>query len=350
MPLLLVAGLVNVKADSDDLVIDVKDNLGRGQSGVTVKVYAKPTIDAAPAIKFDANGGHFFDGKILIYAKIPYNGCTENEMWEYFYAQSEEYGGYIDDNTYYAYHDSYYPIYDLFPETISNGYTYRIEWDTNYNGPIYAYDFNGGYLDFHGERVYEISGYPEKGFPSYIRNQMPVKDNYYLIGFDDNSSCTNYNEYGFQTGGPGITYDYMPDKQFACWHDNPDGIYVNDIIFPGNKATCYTQSIYINRSIIFRHSGDYTFYPNLYLEDDDPEFPEESLYSYMDNGYIPITSLKIVDNGQEIVSISSSELELVSNPPPFRDNSYLITNQAKRTVYHNYIEDFVESCNLYIQR
>ena len=75
-----------------DFVITVQDDSGNVLAGVAVKVYAKPIrVQGLPAVKFSANGGHFFDGETLMYVKLPYNGCAGYELWEYMYGSDDEY-------------------------------------------------------------------------------------------------------------------------------------------------------------------------------------------------------------------------------------------------------------------
>ena len=218
LPLLLVAGLVNVKADSDNLVIDVKDNLGRAQSGVTVKIYAKPKIDAAPAIKFDANGGHFFDGETLMYIRIPHNNCTSEEYREYMYTNRDLYN-YIDINISYAHREGYDIDYDVDePQTFSNGTTIKLLWIQNSDARLVSIHGNGGYYDFYGKKLDVVNLYKSM-YSNMILNEFG-HDNLYFAGTSEQPTCSNK---VFS-----IDYNNIPDNIYICWSDRPPTLYYND--------------------------------------------------------------------------------------------------------------------------
>ena len=80
--------------------ITVKDGQGKPLVGVQVDIYATPIeVDAAPAIKFDANGGTFFDGTTEMYVRIPSSPCTFDEFRDFI---SDEEFGVISRNLNYA--------------------------------------------------------------------------------------------------------------------------------------------------------------------------------------------------------------------------------------------------------
>ena len=100
--------------------------------------YAKNRI-AKPAIKFDANGGKFFDGKELMYFRIPYEGCNSNEFFD---SLSDEQYNYLAGNDSGAYRNGYNRSFSSFPDTLSNGTTIPVEWNQDSNAKLVTYSLN----------------------------------------------------------------------------------------------------------------------------------------------------------------------------------------------------------------
>ena len=322
LPLLLLAGLVNVKADSDNLVIDVKDNLGRAQSGITVKVYAKAKIDAAPAVKYDANGGHFFDGKTEMYVRIPNNGCDAGDFWD---SLDENTYNYLEDNIFGAYRERYYPDGTDEPTTLTNGIVIKVVWYQNSNAQLITIHGNGGYLDFYGEKLNNVVIYnrnnnaevPNVRLSNDSEEAIPARRSYYQmdpydiamyfinagkynIGLDLVSSCSNYNQYGIIKNDD-IYLQIMPNDIYACWHEKPDGIYVNGEAYVASPDNCFYER-FLNYGEIDFYSRNYDVMIGNIYSDDSSNPPYVRVAQTVSE-----TSLNIVYHGETVVSMNSND-------------------------------------------
>ena len=375
LPLLLLAGLVNVKADSDDLVIDVKDSLGRAQSGVTVKVYAKAKIEAAPAIKFDANGGHFFDGKTEMYVRIPSNGCDIDDLWD---SLDENTSRYLSENLGGAYRNGYYidSKSSNIPETLTNGAVINALWSQDSSVQLMTIHGNGGYYDFYGEKLNSIviykkvSSLPPGSLRGGITNEESpmlrpiapgymamsfVNDGKYNIGIDATSSCNIYNQYGIIKDTDSY-YDMLDGNDvYVCWHDKPDGIYVGDEAYVGNTDTCYYQSNpdVSSNSVNLRDKNGYFII--------DIEYPYNNSniaflsmdYTQSEPTFKTINTFEIVENGNSIVSLTKTDLSIYissdtgggsAKSGEIEEKYYYISNSSKNNTYNNYMQNLIDSC------
>ena len=375
LPLLLLVGLVKVNADSDNLVIDIKDNSGKAQSGVTVKIYAKPIIEAAPAVKFDANGGHFFNGKTEMYVRIPNNGCTIDD---YYDSSDESTYNYLYDNISGAYRNGYYRYIDWFDPstTLTNGLVLQVEWEEDQSAQLMTIHGNGGYLDFYGEKLNDVVAY--KGYhtepvrassnSSSIQNESVVainkyyyrmtpyelelnfvKDGEYNIGSDLTTACSSYNQYGVYNNNDNY-YEGMPNDIYVCWHEKPDGFYINadkEYVFFGNVDNCfshgYAESSYGNLEL-------YTYYERLNITSIYDNYPAISLYLSSTPSSGTISKLEIVYHGNTITTMSSSDFELGGGSCYGNTGSCYtvrLANQTKLTQLRNHLNDYYNNSACY---
>ena len=326
IPLLLLVGLVNVKADNDDLVIDVKDNLGRAQSGVTVKVYAKPTIDAAPAIKYNANGGHFFDGKTLMYVRIPSNGCSGDDFWD---SLDYNFNNYLSENTYFAYRDGYsLTYYDDLPDIITNGVEILFHWEENSDAQLTTIHGNGGYYDFYGEKLNNISIY---SYFDPLEFDSFSKTNTYFIGIDKSQNCDSYTSYGLLK--PGQLVDDSYNDLYACWHDKPDGIYFNENLYLGTDDNCLFNYSHFDTETDYltlvgkTNAAVSNIFGSIYYE-----YPEVEKLKNTDSSQVAsLNKIEIVKNGQSIVLVNSNEISASDF-----NYEFVVTNSNKNTILQDY--------------
>lgn len=215
-----------VKAAGTYPCIKVKDGNGNALSGVKIEIYAKPTVEAAPAIKLDANGGHFLDGKTVMYVRIPNNGCTMDDVFEYI---GNEETNYIEDNKMGAYYqDGYYPNGFEYPSTVSNGDVVYLTWEEDSEAELLRIVGNGGTYNFYGEELTELVIYTEDDIDDFLLN-FENGDNYF-VGTDTTAACSNYSSTGIYDGPiyeDVGKIDSISQTYYLCWNQKPDGIYVN---------------------------------------------------------------------------------------------------------------------------
>ena len=364
IPLLLVAGFVSVKAEDDNLVIDVKDNLGRAQSGVTVKVYAKPIIDAAPAIKFDANGGTFVDGSSVLYLRIPYNNCSfSNAIAEL----PVEYIMFL-----LAFKDGY-KIADDFneePSQVQNGDEITIRWETVENpDSLIIIHGNGGVYKYKGKSITQVKAYEESEATLVVFGTIYAFKNgtKKLADIALDSACENRLS---TLSDSSQIYNNDSIEMFACWDLKPDGIYINDAIFLGKADNCYANYV----------SGNYSMYNNSinlnlenvydnnnYIAMYEAHFQFKNINSnYMtfsalnvtsgsirnpNNISEPIRKIEIVEDGQTIFSASGNDIaeveHLTANPEEIVDKEYYIANETKQNqLIQIFSELYTNNCML----
>ena len=375
LPLLLVVGLVNVKADNDNLVIDVKDNLGRAQSGVTVKVYAKAKIEAAPAIKYDANGGHFQDGTIVMYVRIPYNDCTRTEYYNYYYENDIAKYIYIDINIETAYRDGYYRAGAPTPEVLSNGTIVTLEWQEDPSAELCTLHVGEKTMTTFPDGTKCATPYRENiiMYKNNIILEMPASfaDEHgqikYAVGVDTNENCSNYNSYGLIENFNNIDniYSNMPNDLYVCWYDKPDGLYVNDILIPGNTDNCFEDSNHSNtfNGIYFRLPSknffmegillyslfdDYSGITYPYSNNGGGEFCANCApkMATANNGIMGVDNQSIISpitdetgelNKFEIVYHGNTVISFNANDFSKSGSNYTITNNQKLATLRNYM-------------
>ena len=340
------------------LCVHIKDGSGNPLSYVTVDVYGTPVVTAAPAIKLDANGGHFMNGKEIIYMALPSAECTIEELWD---SLTNEEADYYLDNIEGAYRDGYYPEELIYPdEPLRNGSIARMDWSEDNDAGLQRIVGNGGTFNFHGEQLDELVLYDDE-YPYDYMMQFVNGDNYY-IGYDDNQYCSNYTSGGTWNGPTAArrqeTYTYT---YYLCWNAKPDGVYVNGILFRGNQDDCYDESDpYIGSDFI----GLYNYDPmrEYYIGFGVEESNDISIYyDYYEYGVVSdahaggdtiareaisgpsgpnsrqINTIEIINNGQTVLSLTSNDLEK-------SDGLYYVANSTKQGTLYNFVSSTLTSC------
>ena len=355
--------LPSVKAEQEDFTIIVKDKDGKRLSNVAVEVYSKAvTVDASPAVKFNANGGKFLDGEEEMYFRIPYDGCSFGELMNYNMTN------YLDSllNFVFSYKNGYLNgDFVNSPEFFQNGDVLDLLWrPMESNAPIGDFDFKGEVLYFRGKKITELRS-AIVFTVGMIINRIQNGDNYY-IGDDTNSSCNIYDSNGLTP----IEILLSPNqKYYLCWHNHPDGIYVNDTLFLGNVDSCFRQANLrydssINQVELRSRDSMNRFYlwsPNnsemyfspiiyqnsfLYRVMDDPNvigsvrslpFNFNSLSDIIglgkDISIEMVDKIQIVENGETILTVNSSDFQTINGSSP----SYIITNSSINSRVYEYI-------------
>ena len=344
IPVGIVAFLaINTKAEGTCFCIKIKDGNGNALSGVTVDVYAKPVVEAAPAVKFDAAGGHFFDGTTEMYFRLPSSSCTFDELMN---SLTEDEYYYWGDNTDSAYRSGYYHDWYEIPTTLTNGTVISLIWYEDSNSKLLTINGNGGTYDFYGRKLDTVVTYLNNN-PSYFMEYF-TNGNKVLIGEDSEPDCSSYNTYGLKDASQYRDFNPMPKKTlYLCWHDNPDGIYANGEYFHGSIDTCFVESgVYWNDEDEFGLYRDPYSDPLYFYDITGNNVSFE--YSGFDELISPKTSneiaqgfqsLKIVYHGQTVVEITSADVNKV-------DGEIVITNQSKKNALKNYLTEFKNSCML----
>lgn len=366
---LTIFAATQVKADTC-FCIQVKDGNGKALSNVNIKIYAKPNkVEGHPAVKFDANGGKFFDGLEYFYVKIPSDPCTMEELSEYL--NEENATSRFMTNIELAYRDNYM-FNGLYVEgaeetglnNLTNGAVIKIKWQQDNNANLVEVDGNGGTFEFSGESQNKVYIYDEADYTDY---QLNIIGGYLkngsskLIGYDTTSACSNYNEKGLFTGNNSSTPQHrVSGTLYACWSDNKvDGIYVNDELFGGNTDSCFKESnlvkegddditLYSNNAIelyIGDFSTDDIYFENLIYKNEftyatgynspgvgsgniiQGRAPNESPYIFRKD---PIKKVEVVRDGSVLVTLNEEDFELDGG-------LYYILNDDKRPILMDYL-------------
>ena len=279
LPIVGLIAAFNIHANAQDecLCIHVKDGNGNALSNVAVDIYSKPKVTANVGIKFNANGGHFFDGTTEVYFPIPYDGCTFDDFLDEL--PDGLIGYYYDNVVYGAYRDGFEPDGFDAPSELHNGDEIFLEW-YEIDDPLYEIRGNGGYYPFYGKQLDHVFYY--NFHDTYSFATQFVKRNEYYIGFDEYSTCPlyengvikdldayyemmdRYNSVGSMTlnriEGIDLAHTSSIRTLYDCWSGRPDGIYVNDTVFIGNMNTCFANSAFYvpdHHAAIFFSQDDY---------------------------------------------------------------------------------------------
>lgn len=334
-PLLLIPIIIcticNVKAEDNNLTITVNDSFGKPQAGITVEIYAKPyNVEASPAIKFDANGGNFFDGTTTMYFRLPNASCTEEQLID---SLDENDANYLYDNYSNSYRDGYWPVLHEMPEIIANGTTVKVDWDQDPEATLGTLYGNGGTFDFYGRTLTEIHLTGDVLNPTYEMVEQTLSNNgYHFIGYDSTSACNSYDQFGLIKLNSDGSYN---EDVYACWHQKPDGVYVNDTaVFVGSDADCFNQDN-IGGLNIYNLAG-YNF--NMYE-------PTGVIYinplQYHNTNY-DITKVEIVREGQTIITITADEME-------YDGYYYIVKNTVNGNNLKVWYENYATMCVWTIQ-
>ena len=409
--LAIAANINKVSAAEECVSVKVKDGNGTALRNVVVDVYAKPkAVTANPGIKFDANGGKFFDGTTVMYMPIPSDGCSSDD---FFNSLDSDTYDYFEQNVFYgAYRNGYYPDGFDMPAELHNGDVYYMEWYQDSYAHVYTIDGNGGTYDFYGKQLNEIHVYDFDDI--YDIAPWFNRGGYYYIGFDTDAACSNYTSQGvirdtntavnwmsrFTVEDPEKRIDTelvgeeVSDaariyKVYDCWHNQPDGIYVNGTLFSGNPETCFFDSetfrvspdaplraFYTKRhdkAMMFQYDDEVhqmIFSPMIIIPtsilgsiDNEPKKESydkaQSIVTESIDGLIvgkealpfdveDIDTLEIIYNGRSILYITKDEI--ASN----EDDVLHLTNSVKEQILYEYFDSFdIEACttlyNIYDQ-
>ncbi len=353
IPVLLVGGLfLQVKAANEDLVITVKDKEGKTLAGVEVEVYAKPVrVEAAPAVIFDANGGKFFDGKEIMYFRLPSSPCTDDQFDEFL---TDDQYNYLWNNFYNAYREGYYfSSQEYLPDELTNDTVVKILWEEDEDVSYFTVHGNGGVLDFYGNKLttYKLENYYDN-FADYISMLSYfrfINNDLIITGYSNSASCDT-----LLNGDSAIGSDI-----YVCWGPKVDGIYVNGMLFAGNIENCYSAShpnfdyryfelvndmnahfaVYDDNGLVLSMftlrdgSNDYAPHSNPNLMNDVTIIPGVSVSRVL----YEIDSIEIVKDKRVVLSLSSDDLT----------NSYssnLISNTEKASQFMEFFNNFGTSC------
>ena len=326
--------------------IKVSDGQGNPLAGVTVDVYGTPVVyDYGPSVKFDANGGTFFDGKTTMYFKLPSAQATVDE---FLAGLTDEERNYFNENSNRAYRDGYYPDGYDYPDVLVNGTVVKLYWD-NDDVKYIKLDGNGGTYDFYGEALTDLTLDSYTNVYDFMDNFS--RDDYYAIGIDDNAACTAYT-----SGGTPREYhevkrqiDYQ-DIYYMCWNPKPDGIYVNGELFIGNPDTCYRDSSFNSYNSNSFKLYNRKHYLNVYRINDPEDihfYFEEASHDVLARDFSedvsstlhipsePISTIEFVQNGVVVVSLTANDLS--------GDGSYYVTNMNKANTLVNYLETLYDN-------
>ena len=369
LPIVLGVLAFKVYAGNNRVVITVRDKDGKKLSGVQVEVYALPSnIQAAPAVKFDANGGFFLDGTDVMIVKIP-EGCLESCNFSQFLQNLDSTErSYVSENIIGAYRDGYRAQSEHegleYPDQFVNGTEVKIKWEENDSAKLVTVDGNGGYYDFHGKKkLSSITGYD---YAAYAIAYHFEKENQYSVGADEKSDCSNYNSNGISVHTGGWSTDV--NTVYACWNSRPDGIYVNGKLFLGNIDTCYQQSKFRTEDLTFQFNNYEFHFSNLsetsiqfgLLRKKDIDSIGGTLSSDMPLGSTGIRLfnqlrniaaqkdqytdydveiLEVVKDGQTIVSITTDDI--IEN-----EGLYSITKTDKLSALATYLMELNRMCSI----
>lgn len=304
----------NIYAAEEDIVISIRDKEGKKLPGVEVEVYARPSrIESAPAIIFSANGGHFLDGKTEMIFRLPSSPCTFEEFEN---SLSENDLDYYIENSDSVYREGYYwDGYD-YPEEdyLTDGTVISAIWEEEQEEePIVSFHYhgNGGFYDFYGRKLTDFDLYNTSDI-------LFERDGYIFMGYDDNASCTRFNESGVDTRPEGMIFGKKNDL-YACWNDTPDGLYVDDEYFGTINNPC-TQKFYGKENVVeIRYDANHV----LYFYKIQQSMTRSSL-SKSD-----IHTAQIIKNREVVVSLNENDLRS-------ENDNYYITNEDKYTTFSEF--------------
>lgn len=317
VPILVLSALAwKVYAANDDLVIVIKDKSGNKLSGVVVEIYAKPVDTyAAPAVKFSANGGHFFDGRTEMYYELPSFSCTDSEFIDFLGDKANLLYSNIDG----AYREGYdFPLeYNPIPTQLTNDTVVELEWVSDPNASYVTIHGNGGVYPFGEKRLSNIvvgSSEIDNYANGFVNGQK------HFVGYDDNASCSHFTANGISNQESSLN----AKEVYACWNDKPDGMYVNGEAFVGTAENCYGKSseeIELDKFRIYSvELGE-----NLLFVDTNEDVRFKA-------GSASIWTFEIIYQGQSFVSLSSDDMTVDAE-------GYMnVTNEEKKNLIVDYLE------------
>ena len=328
-------------ASSKSFVITVQDGNGKAMSNVEVEVYSKPSkVYSSYYVVYDANGGVFPSGEDKYYIPIPDLTVSVSDLIEYF--SYDEYVQ-IQKNIIFVQKEGYVIATDLtIEEGFYNGQVIDMQWVRDSIDRVSNIDLNGGSLSFINS-VYDHIKIPSKALFNFFPFIEDMKnDDFHFIGFDNNARCSHFDQYGlseyFFRGSKMppflIGFDATPDDSavYACWHEQPDGMYFDDSILLGNSDSCYSQSrldgnmnVSNDLKIIYFDSYESNNEFHMGFSPRIPFMAYMMPYYHDDMSLLEkFETLKIIDHGEVVLSFDSSDFQYDS-----QDMFYDITNSNK---------------------
>ena len=342
-----------VSAEMKDFVINVKDGKGKAMSNVEIEVYGKPNkVYSSYYMVYDANGGVFPNDSDKYYVPIPYAETNIDDFWSSF-----SYDDFIRNtlNIYLAQNEGYVLIDNIdYSQVVYNGMIVELSWDRISNENSFDMNFNGGSISFLNHQYDHLRMENFYSMLSFLYMSKMSHDDSQFIGFDNNASCSHFNQYGLSDSlntsfsfpfffGFDNTDYYGP--LYACWHEQPDGIYFDDSILLGNRDSCYVQSrSNLTNDIYYTQSSSYYDDMDNYHYIFSPLVP---FLAYSNSNYYEdftvlkkFDEMKIVDHGEVIFSATSSDFRYDSN-----EHFYEFTNDSKSQQYSDYMYSVSNVCN-----
>ena len=348
--LLLIIPSLKVFANDNGFIISVQDKKGNPLKDVEIEVYAKPkNIEASPAIEIYANGGKFLNGEEVAYIKIDETGkplvnntiADEISLYNIMFASKDGYSLDVEN---------FVTFVAGSEDTLTNDTVIHLNWIENQEAKKTKFYGNGGKFRIDGKNLDYIE------FDNNIIDLLNIdlsrliilsnsflinKPNNYLVGFDIDSKCLNYDSKGYPITIPETPSDDTPppevadnqqlysDENYLCWNQKPDGLYINGKLFGlGNVFNCYS-----NNSLN-------SFKNNILIIDGIEEELKLNLnektvsFCVYGRGCIEIDSLEIVDNGETVVELTQGDLEKEIDKSSF---IYRIINYEEITNYFSTI-------------
>ena len=344
--MLLLGATYTVHAGKECHSVKITDGNGNPLKGVVVDVYGIPEVEAAPALKFDANGGYFFDGSETFYVRLPHDPCTLEELWDSFTDEEEAY--YLD-NIENAFRPGYEYGEMIYPPTLTNGGVAKVSWDEESSMEYMRINGNGGTYDFHGKDLEDVY-LPVGEYPFDYIEAFKNGDTY-LVGYDNNPACEHYTATGASNALKRIEEASMSvaGTIYLCWNPTPDGIYVNGVLFKGNPDTCYYESeLEFNDGAMSFHNSynaEGSFSLDVYGDEEEEDvrfFLQKYGSKLIAEESETIRDIKLYNNGKLQIQINENELEKVNG-------SYRITNDDKNEDMTLYMALLGVSCNSQIE-
>ena len=173
------------------------------------------------------------------------------------------------------------------------------------------------------------------------------------IGYDEYASCNRYTSYGVEDRNNWKEEDEVQYTYYVCWHERPDGIYVNDIMVNvGTLETCFNQSypwLTDNRIMFFKYLDNKETRFGVNFESDDfyfrytygrlpivPDSIDDNIPSEGNNS-AAINKIEFIKDGKAVVTLTGSDLEDI-------ESDYYIVNDTKLEKVLNYFNPIYEYC------
>ena len=167
----------------------------------------------------------------------------------------------------------------------------------------------------------------------------------YVIGYDDNSNCSHYDEYGLATQDilMNVIENGNVDKLYVCYREKPDGIYVDDL-FIGNPLDCYNylfsrNGYYLNVfSLSLDPFGELVFGVS-YDENNNEAFFDYAIEKFSGDEKNDLQRIKIIQDGEEYMTLVLNDMTLIDG------EIYYVNDFSKIYMIRDYIDSVFNSCS-----